>query len=497
MTSLNSKIAIVGAGAFGLSTALHLAKKGYRNVTVFDYQPYHANAYNPDEGCDSASSDVNKIYRCSYGHEVEYQDLAFAGRPVWLEWNEQIASAPAGDLPKGLMPDMKLFVDCGLLRFSMEPELSEYDQECLVELEKAGLRHWQHVIGEEADMTRLKEYEAEDPGQDWDSKLELQRTFQRGTLAAFLDTSAGLTYADKACIWVRHLCEKAGVHFVLGPSEGKLDDLIVEPRGDSKQVKGLRTKDGKEHFADVTIVACGGWTPGIIPDVEGVLETTAGSVVTIDLPKSRQDLWDKFSPEKFAVWSYGVTTKLGPEYGGFYGFPRTPEGKVKIGYRGRKWTNYQRNPKTGKRLSVPTTRYTESKTVNLPKKAIGHLKRLVEEMFPDLMSIGITDTRMCWYTDSIDNSFVIDYVPGYDKSLFVASGGSGHGFKFLPVLGQHVVNQLEEVTDQFTPIWRWRLPIAGSDPNGLTEGEFSGRNLADLEMATEKDWTWSEAASKL
>jgi glycine/D-amino acid oxidase-like deaminating enzyme len=35
---------------------------------------------------------------------------------------------------------------------------------------------------------------------------------------------------------------------------------------------------------------------------------------------------------------------------------------------------------------------------------------------------------MCWYTDSIDDSFVIDYVPGYENSLFVASGGSGHGF---------------------------------------------------------------------
>lgn len=43
---------------------------------------------------------------------------------------------------------------------------------------------------------------------------------------------------------------------------------------------------------------------------------------------------------------------------------------------------------------------------------------------------------MCWYTDSLDNSFIIDYVPDYNDTLFVASGGSGHGFKFLPVLGK-------------------------------------------------------------
>lgn len=99
---------------------------------------------------------------------------------------------------------------------------------------------------------------------------------------------------------------------------------------------------------------------------------------------------------------------------------------------------------------------------------------------------------MCWYTDSLDNSFIIDYVPGYDDSLFVASGGSGHGFKFLPVLGKHVVNALEKRPDQFTPIWKWRSPQPGAHINGLEEGEMSGRNLAALEIAQESDWIWAE-----
>lgn len=84
---------------------------------------------------------------------------------------------------------------------------------------------------------------------------------------------------------------------------------------------------------------------------------------------------------------------------------------------------------------MPKTKYTTDKAESLPKKAIDNIKKVVGEIFPELRQIGITDTRMCWYTDSIDNSFVIDYVPGYSDSLFVASGGSGHGFKFLPVLG--------------------------------------------------------------
>ena len=104
--------------------------------------------------------------------------------------------------------------------------------------------------------------------------------------------------------------------------------------------------------------------------------------------------------------------------------------------RGRKWTNYQTDPATGRRLSVPKTKYTTDRVTNLPKKAIAYLKEAVAELLPELCDVGICDTRMCWYTDSLDNSFVIDYVPGYSRTLFVASGGSGHGFKFLPVLGK-------------------------------------------------------------
>ena len=49
-------IAVVGAGIFGLSTALHLARRGYTSVTVFDKQPYHETHYSYLDGCDAASA---------------------------------------------------------------------------------------------------------------------------------------------------------------------------------------------------------------------------------------------------------------------------------------------------------------------------------------------------------------------------------------------------------------------------------------------------------
>lgn len=54
--SKNEPIVVVGAGAFGLSTALHLAQRGYANLTVFDKQPYEKSHYSYYEGCDAASA---------------------------------------------------------------------------------------------------------------------------------------------------------------------------------------------------------------------------------------------------------------------------------------------------------------------------------------------------------------------------------------------------------------------------------------------------------
>lgn len=50
---LQAPILIIGAGTWGASTALHLARRGYTNVTVLD--AYH------QPSAISAGNDVNKI----------------------------------------------------------------------------------------------------------------------------------------------------------------------------------------------------------------------------------------------------------------------------------------------------------------------------------------------------------------------------------------------------------------------------------------------------
>lgn len=70
-------VLIVGAGAWGASTAVFLLKSGNYTVTLIDRA-----SVLPAE--DAASTDINKIVRFDYEQDV-YADLAFEALGKWRE----------------------------------------------------------------------------------------------------------------------------------------------------------------------------------------------------------------------------------------------------------------------------------------------------------------------------------------------------------------------------------------------------------------------------
>lgn len=73
------------------------------------------------------------------------------------------------------------------------------------------------------------------------------------------------------------------------------------------------------------------------------------------------------------------------------------------------------------------------------EKQLNHMIAELRSQYPILQLEGphknaeILYTRMCWYSDSVDENFLIDFYPGVD-GLLVASGDSGHGFKVRDTL---------------------------------------------------------------
>ncbi|KAF9874438.1 hypothetical protein CkaCkLH20_08001 [Colletotrichum karsti] len=419
--SKTDTIIVVGAGIFGLSTAIHLAERGYENVTIFDKQPYEETLYSYFNGCDAASADINKIIRSAYGTQKIYQDLSFEAIKGWNAWTRELRRG--GDaVPPGMNTDDDLWINNGDLSCTDDAVLPEFEKSTIETMHRAGYQDTQ-LVNDNPDHLRM----AAERG-----LASMMQPFSKKLLGV-LDSTGGITLADKACRFALHKAKRLGVRAILEPLAGKVVSLIETP---NSQISGIRTADGKSHEAALTIVACGGWTPSLIPSLDGFAETTAGSVALFKLPKH---LHQRFASSNFPAWSFKIGD--GAEYG-LYGFPVDDNGVLKIGYRGTKYTNPKIQP-DGRERSVPVTRWTEDEQIRkVPSQALKVIRAFVDRYLPELAGIEVWMTRLCWYTDSFDNHFIIDQVLG-QNGLMVATAGSGHAFKYLPNIGGWVVDIIE------------------------------------------------------
>lgn len=72
--SKETSFLIVGAGTIGLSTALHLSNRGYKNIVVLDRGTAVPSVY-------SAGNDLNKIVRADY-EDAFYATHALVSFPL-------------------------------------------------------------------------------------------------------------------------------------------------------------------------------------------------------------------------------------------------------------------------------------------------------------------------------------------------------------------------------------------------------------------------------
>ncbi|CAH0015671.1 unnamed protein product [Clonostachys rhizophaga] len=461
-----SRILIVGAGVFGLSTAIHAARRGYTNITVFDRQPYEQSNYDFDKGCDAASADINKIVRTAYGDEIDHQEMCTEAIKEWREWDQEIASGK--DLPPGMTTEDRVFVNNGSLSLSATERLDKYEVDSIHGMRAAGL-------GKSALVTSDDRDQAEASKQGFAHALDPFRRKEKGLpYIGLLDTTGGYAVADNACRLALHKAKRLGVRFVFGDNRGSLKELVY--RDESRtDVTGIITEDGSVHSASLVLLACGGWTPALVPQLDGITEATAGSVALVKIPPTSR-LREKYSEKNFPTFQFRM---YGGRNGGLYGFACDNRGVLKIGYRGTRYTNPLVQP-DGKERSVPITRWTlPHRTDKIAAHALAVINHFIDEEMPDVRAegLGITRTRLCWYTDTFDDHYIIDYVPE-STSLMVATGCSGHAFKFLPNIGKHVVDIWErEATDQLPKSrWLWRQLREGQKPDNIIMQGSAGPN---------------------
>jgi glycine/D-amino acid oxidase-like deaminating enzyme len=189
--------------------------------------------------------------------------------------------------------------------------------------------------------------------------------------------------------------------------------------------------DGGEHLgAELVIVCAGSWVPRLLPELAPSLRAIGQPV--FHLRPANPTL---FEAARFPVFGADISRT------GYYGFPVTSDGIVKIANHG-----------TGIEI-----RTDDERVVSDAHEA--HLRVFLATTFPALVAAPIVARRLCVYCDTIDEHFWIARHP-QRPHIVVATGGSGHAFKFGPALGAVIADIALVVPHPLAHKFRWRPELA-------------------------------------
>jgi glycine/D-amino acid oxidase-like deaminating enzyme len=201
---------------------------------------------------------------------------------------------------------------------------------------------------------------------------------------------------------------------------------FLAPAEEGSRVAGVRTTPDGRIPADRVLIAAGAWTPKLLPEIAPHLRVTAHPVFHFRPPNTRL-----YTERLFPVFTADITRT------GWYGFPLSRDGVVKIANHG-----------PGREFDPDDARGT------LPEDEAG-LREFLEATFPTLAPLPIAGRHVCLYCDTRDEHFWIDSHPDR-RGLAVATGDSGHAFKFAPVLGEILADVVEERPTRWGERFRWR-----------------------------------------
>ncbi|KAJ6007718.1 FAD dependent oxidoreductase [Penicillium herquei] len=414
----DTRILIIGAGCFGTSTAYHLSQRGYTSIRVLDRYP--------PPSCEAAATDISKIIRSDY-NEPLYARLGIESIAAWRSW----------PMFRGLYHVPGWILSAANLSI---PFVEGSIDTC----KKLGVQGLEKLTPEQIR-----------------SRFPAVKGLLDGWNVNVWNPTAGWAAAGQALERMASVFQQQGVEYISG-EKGYARKLILDDN--SQECKGVICADGTRHDADLVIIATGAWTPSLI-DLQGQLTAKGHGVAHIQLTLAET--------KHYAAMPIMDNLELG------YFFPPQEDGVFKLAHS-QFITNVQTDTHSAIRTSIPHT-FVQSPTDGLPLEIEATMRRNLRRVFPELADRPFCYTRLCWDADTPDRHFLVTPHPVH-KRLVLATGGSAHGFKFLPVVGKYVVDLLEGKLDAETvKKWQWR---AGQD--------FEARNLAhmdpELELADLTGW---------
>ena len=191
-------------------------------------------------------------------------------------------------------------------------------------------------------------------------------------------------------------------------------------------IRSLALSDGSQLKAHNYVFACGPWLGKLFPKAVGdLVSPTKQDIFFFGAPAGD----DRFSEKHLPVWA--------DHRGRFrYGIPGS-------GRRGFKIADDTRGPEFD-----PTSGERVVST-----DALKDVREYIAFRFPALKDAPLVETRVCQYEQTPDSHFIIDRHPRMEN-VWLLGGGSGHGFKHGPALGEMMADLIFKEGD---PEAVWRL----------------------------------------
>ncbi|MGH7700620.1 MAG: FAD-dependent oxidoreductase [Gemmatimonadales bacterium] len=238
-----------------------------------------------------------------------------------------------------------------------------------------------------------------------------------GVRWAILEREAGYLTARLACQAVLEAFRAEG---------GEYREMAAHPGPIAGgELPHIALADGSALTADRYVFACGPWLGGLFPDVVGDrVRSTRQEVLFFGTPAGDT----RFTEGALPVWA-----DHGARF--MYGIP------------GNRWRGFKVADDTRGPVFDPTTGERVASA-----EAISIAREYIARRFPGLRRAPLLEARVCQYENTPDEGFLIDRHPGAANAWLVG-GGSGHGFKFGPALGELVARAVLEDNDP-EPLFR-------------------------------------------
>ena len=367
-------IAVIGAGAFGGWTALHLLEHGAR-VTLLD-------AWGPGNSRASSGGET-RVMRGSYGPDQPYTEMAARALKLWTKyerrWKRQFLHRT------------------GVLWMAADRD------DCF---ERGSL----HMLRQ----AKIKFQE-----------LSAPQMKKRWPQINFTDIRWGLHEPDCGYLEARASCQAVVEAFVA--KGGKYRQVAVLPDGlEDAPIPTLTLSDGSRLKADHYVFACGPWLGKLFPQTIGdLVQATRQEIFFFGTPAGDP----RFSDEHMPVWGDHRDHF-------FYGIPGSDRRGFKVAddTRGPAF-----DPTSGERV--------------VSQETLRCVREYLAVRFPALKDAPLIESRVCQYEQTADSNFIVDRHPEMEN-VCLLGGGSGHGFKHGPALGEMMA---ELILREREPEAFWRL----------------------------------------